>query len=84
MPLTCSVPLVEANLLESDKGIGIVLANYAGEDPIDEVKFSISVPSKIKSVTSMELGKLPFTFHRDTKTVDVSLPLELVDILVLN
>jgi hypothetical protein len=83
MPLTCSVPLVEANLLESDEGIGIVLVDYAGEDPIDEVKLSVSVPSRISSISSVEHGELPFEYDKDKKTVDCSLPLDLVDILVL-
>ena len=84
MPLACSVPMVEANLLESDEGIGIVLVNYAGEDQIDEVMLSVTVPSRITSVTSSERGRLPFDYEGDKKTVDITVPLDLVDILVLN
>jgi len=83
MPLSCSVPLVEASLLESDEGIGVVLANYAGEDPIGEVKLSVVSPSEVDSVTSTERGKLSFKYDTDRKTVSFSLPLDLVDIVVL-
>jgi len=83
-PLTCSVPMVEADLLESEEGIGVVLANYAAEEPLAEVKLSIMAHRVITSVLSAKRGELPFAYDKRTKTVDVTLPLEIVDILVLN
>jgi hypothetical protein len=83
MPLSCSVPMVEADLLESDKGIGIVLANYAGEDPLEKIRLDIAVPKKISSVMSAKRGVVPFTYNDDSKSVEVTLPLEIVDMLVL-
>ena len=75
--------MVEADLLESAEGIGVVLANYAGEEALPEVRLTIAVPGRVSSVTSAEKGALPFTYNNDKKTVEVSLPLELVDILML-
>lgn len=83
MPLTCSAPMVEADLLESDKGIGVVLANYVGEESLEEVRLDIIVPREISSVTSSERGAIPFQYNKGRKSVEVSLPLDIVDILVL-
>jgi len=83
LPLTCSASMVEADLLESPAGIGVVLTNYAGEEPLKTISLSITVPKKITSVRSVERGALPFTYDSVRKVVKVSLPLSLVDFLVL-
>lgn len=82
-PLTCSVPTVEADLLESKAGIGVVLANYAGEQALPKVSLTVSVPKKISSVRSVEHGVLPFTYDAARRAVQVTLPLSLVDFLLL-
>ena len=60
-----------------------MLANYVGEEALKEVKLAIAVPGKISSVRSAERGDLHFTYDKSKKGVKVSLPLELVDMLIL-
>lgn len=79
-PVVSSVPLVEADLLESTAGIGVVLANYTGR-PQTELTLTIAVKGKVTAVASAKLGNLPFTQHNDMVTV--TLPLALVDFVTL-
>jgi hypothetical protein len=83
LPLTCSVPMVEADLLESEAGIAVVLANYAGDETLPDVQLRIGVTQSPKTVTSLTHGPLDFTYDTDRNTVAVALPLALVDILVI-
>lgn len=82
LPVTCSVPMVEADLLESDRGTGLVLANYTGR-PQPQVDLSVAVSAKPRIVRSAERGRIPFRYDRKTKRVAISLPLEVVDFVTV-
>lgn len=81
-PLTCSVPMVEADLLESEHGVGVVLANYAG-DPLGNIDLAIQMPGVVTSVESVTHGRLQFVKDSDEDVIHVSLPLEVVDMLII-
>jgi len=80
--VTCSVPMVEADLLESDRGTGLVLANYTGQ-PQPQVELSVAVSAKPRIVRSAERGRIPFRYDRKTKRLAISLPLEVVDFVTV-
>lgn len=82
-PVTCSVPMVEADLLESDRGTGLVLANYTGQ-PLPQLDLTVVMPVKPSAVFSSERGEIPFQYDSQTKRVQLSLPLDSVDFVVFN
>ena len=75
--------MVEADLLESEAGIAVVLTNYAGDETLPDVQLRIGVTKPPKTVTSLTHGPLDFTYDTNRNTVAVALPLALVDILVI-
>lgn len=79
-PVASSVPLVEADLLESDAGIGIVLANYTGETQ-SAVTLTIATDTEVLGVSSAKLGAVDFS--QANGVVTVTIPLEIVDFLAL-
>jgi hypothetical protein len=82
-PVTCSVPMVEADLLESDRGTGLVLANYTGQ-PLPQLDLTVVMPVKPSAVFSSERGEIPFQYDSQTRRVQLSLPLDSVDFVVFN
>lgn len=77
----CSVDCVEVDLLESEKGIGLALANYTGE-PQKEIKIRVNTDKKIRSVYSAIIDKI-VQFKSDTGYVEFNIPLEIVDFITL-
>jgi hypothetical protein len=80
-PVECSVDCVEVDLLESEKGTGLVLANYTGESQ-KEIKIRVKTDKKIRSVYSATTDKT-VQFKSDTGYVEFNIPLEIVDLITL-
>jgi hypothetical protein len=80
-PVTCSVPMVEADLLESERGTGLVLANYTGL-PLATVDLSVALSAEPRAVRSAERGALRFRYDPQSKRALLSLPLDVVDFVV--
>ena len=81
-PVTCSVPMVEADLLCSSQGTGVVLANYTGK-PQQRLDLGIVVPGRPSKIRSAERGTIPFRYDAASRRVLLSLPLDLVDFVVV-
>jgi hypothetical protein len=75
-----SVDGVEGCLLESEKGIAVVLLNWFGSD-VGEVAVTVANPGTISSVESLECGKLKFDIV--SGYLETRLPLKTVDVLML-
>lgn len=78
MPLTCSIPLVDAVLMESTGGLVIPLANYTLQ-PLEEVKLEVKVAKQIERIESVHHGQL--TFKATGSTIEFFLPLQETDII---
>ena len=81
-PLTCSVPLVDAILLRSEKGFVIPLSNFTLQ-PQDEVTFTVRTDREIARVESVRHGDLVFE-SEEKGIVRFSLPLEASDYVKLH
>lgn len=79
-PVECDIPCVEADLLESEKGIGLVLANYTGS-PLKEINIKVNTHRKIRSVYSATKGKI--MFKKGNGYIKFKIPLEVVDLITL-
>jgi len=81
-PIWCSTDCIQADLLESEKGIGIVLSNYSG---IQHNQITVSVDAKrtITSIESVQNGKLKFSQDSKTKIVTFAVPINVFDFIVL-
>jgi len=80
-PVTSSVPMVEADLLEGKKGIGLVLANYTGS-PVKNLNLKVYTKRKILKVVSDRKGKI--SFIRKGKFIEFEVPsLKWVDFIIL-
>tara|TARA_R110002111_G_scaffold144910_2_gene211212 strand:- start:1103 stop:4147 length:3045 start_codon:yes stop_codon:yes gene_type:complete len=78
-PLTCSVPLVDAVVLKSEKGIVIPLANYT-LDSLNHVEFNVQVDRPVARIESVHQGKIDFQSEPEG-VVKFSIPLEASDYL---
>lgn len=78
LPLTCSVPLVDAVLMESDNGLVLPLANYTLQ-PIQSCTFSLKTTQSIARVKSVYHGDL--NFYRDGSLLTFTVPLKETDII---
>ncbi len=76
--LKCSVPLVDAVLMESTGGLVIPLANYTLQ-PIEEVGLEVKVAGSVERIESIHHGQLSFTTIGSS--VKFSLPLQETDII---
>ena len=87
-PVTVSEPLVEATLIESEKGIVIPLINYTTKEvdpkPI-EITVTIKNPGKITSIESIgEGGKEEKLKYKKVKDgIEVNLPLKVTKMIVI-
>lgn len=81
-PIVSSVPVVQADALYSDKGVGVVLANFTGS-PQPTVTITVQVARPVKSVTSAVSGTLPFRRAAAGRAITCTLPLRLVDFLTV-
>ena len=59
-PVELSHPVVEVGVYDSEAGTAIVLANFTYE-PIQDLKLTVQVPKRRRTVRSVERGPLPFT-----------------------
>lgn len=80
-PVEVSQDVIEARLLESEKGIAITLLNWIGE-PLKEIKVTIPNAGKFSKVESLEAGVLPS--QSTPQGLVVKLPLKTVDVLMLS
>ncbi len=76
-PLTCSLPLVDAVVLKSEKGIVIPLANYTLETQA-KVDFTVRVDRPVDRIETVHHGKIKFHSPKK-KVVRFSIPLEASD-----
>ncbi|MCM8805330.1 MAG: beta-galactosidase trimerization domain-containing protein [Candidatus Omnitrophica bacterium] len=81
-PVWCNVDCIQADLLESDSGCGIVLSNYSGS-PQNQVEINIDAKKTISSVESVQYGQLKFTQDTKTKIVKINLPVDVFDFILL-
>ncbi len=81
LPVRCNVPLVDAVLMESEKGALVPLANYTLQ-PVAKLVLSVKTARRVKRVESVHAGPLEFR-RRGWKRVEVSLPLQETDFVKL-
>jgi len=81
LPLQCSVPLVDAVLMESDQGAVVPLANYTLQ-PLKEVTLAVQTAQSVQRVESVHQGRLPFRRVAENR-VEFSLPLQETDFVKL-
>jgi hypothetical protein len=79
-PVIASREGVEVCRLQCEKGIALVLLNWTDE-PLSSLTLTVSEAGKFRKVTSLERGAL--RAQSSGGTVKVSLPLENVDVLLL-
>ena len=80
MSISCSIPLVDAVMMECDRGILIPLANYTLQ-PIKNVELTVKTKKPVKSIESTHIGKIPFNQQRGY--IKFSLPLKETDFIKL-
>lgn len=81
-PVWCSVNCVQADLLDSQQGIGIVLSNYSGNQQ-KQVTVTVDAKRTISSVNSVQQGVLEFSQDQKSKLVTFTVPLDVFDIITL-
>lgn len=81
-PIVCSVPLVDAVYMTSNKGIIIPLANYTLQ-PIKNMTLEIDVDRPVHEVESVYQGNLQFE-KIDEKKIRVNLPLDCTDFITIH
>ena len=81
LPITCSVPLVDAVLMRHDRGLLVPLANYTAR-PIARLSLRIAVSRPIAKAESAVHGEIAFR-QPSPETVELSLPLENNDFVKL-
>ncbi|MCM8758768.1 MAG: beta-galactosidase [Candidatus Omnitrophica bacterium] len=80
LPVKCDVPLVDAVIMECDKGLLVPLANYTLQ-PLEKINLEVKTKKAIKSVESAHCGKIPFIQEKDR--VKFSMPLKETDFVKL-
>jgi hypothetical protein len=80
LPVEVSEPMVETPMLCSSAGVAVTVLNW-NNDQISNLGMTISVPFRVKSVTSVIRGSLKF--DRKPQAIRVSLPVMSADILVI-
>lgn len=81
-PVWCSADCIQADLLESGRGIAIVLSNYSGNIQ-NQVTVNVNAERTITSVESAQKGKLNFRQDQQTKIVSFSVPVDIFDFIVM-
>ena len=79
-PVECSEPLVDASILESDRGIVIPLANFSGR-PIKRIRVTLRDVGEPRRIYTTERGDL--RPQRRADGIVVEFPIRLTDFLVL-
>jgi len=78
LSVICNIPLVDAVVMECEKGIIMPVANYTLQ-PLNKVTFEVKTKKLVKSVESAHYGKL--SFHQDGNRVKFSIPLVETDFI---
>jgi len=78
LPLYCSHALVDAVVMDGEKGSVVVLSNYSFQ-PLENVEIEVVALKNVKKVESVNRGQLKFS-HRDRK-IRFSLPLRETDFI---
>lgn len=81
-PIVCSVPLVDAVYMTSEKGILIPLANYTLQ-PVKHMTLEIAVNQPVHEVRSVYQGALKFEKIGADK-IRVALPLDCTDFITIH
>jgi hypothetical protein len=79
-PVECSEPLVDASIVESDKGIVIPLANFTGK-PIKHLRVTLRDVGEPRRIRTTQQGELKA--RRGADGLVVEFPIGLTDFLVL-
>jgi hypothetical protein len=79
-PVTVSQPVVEADRLQSDKGIAITLLNWSGQ-PISSL--TVTIPNAGNFTIVCTAQGVPVQTQVNGTTLQVTLPLDHVDVLML-
>jgi len=72
--------MIEAPLLLSDVGAAVTLLNWSGSD-VQSLKMTVRLPFVVKSVESVQKGKL--AFQQTADGITFSLPMGAADIIKL-
>jgi hypothetical protein len=80
-PIECNTPLVDAVLMQHDRGLLIPLANYTNK-PIAKLSLRVASSKPIERVESAIRGQLEFR-QTSPQQVDLSLPLDSSDFVKL-
>ncbi|MBI3923412.1 MAG: beta-galactosidase trimerization domain-containing protein, partial [Armatimonadetes bacterium] len=80
-PIQCSVPLVDAVLMESPKGAVVPLSNYTLQ-PLKKVTLTVQTGKPVKRVVSVHQGNVPFERLAGGR-VKLALPLKETDFVKL-
>ena len=78
-PVKVDMPMVETPMLVSEVGAAVTILNWTGT-PVPKLRVTIKAPFKVREVSSVTSGNLPFSPVKDG--VEVSLPLDSADILL--
>ncbi len=77
LPLTCSVPLVDAVFLEADGAAVIPIANYTLA-PLNRVEFTLQADRPVARIETVHRGSIEF-HHAGQNRVQFSIPLDASD-----
>lgn len=80
VPLTCSVPLVDAVYMTSTKGVVIPLANYT-LSPIKNMTLDIEVDKPVREVRSVYQGVLKY--EQVNNKIRINMPLDRTDFVTV-
>jgi hypothetical protein len=81
LPVQCDVPLVDAVLMEGDRGAVVPLANYTLQ-PLKKVTLTVKTKQRIERVESVHHGTIAFV-RKAPDQVEFSLPLRETDFVLL-
>jgi hypothetical protein len=82
LPVRCSVPLVDAVLMEGEKGAVVPLSNYTLQ-PLASITLTVTTKRKVKRVQSVHHKTIPFT-RQKANQIKFTLPLRETDFVLLH
>lgn len=80
IPVVCDTPLVDAVVMECEKGILVPVANYTLQ-PLEKITLQVKTKKAVKSVETVHCGKIPFV--QEKNVIRFSLPLKETDFIKL-
>lgn len=81
LPIRCSVPVVDAVLMQAPEAAVIPLSNWSLQ-PLSDLQLTVRTAREVQRVVSVRHGELPWV--RDGKAVRFSLPLQETDFVILH